>query len=142
MCTVARSLIGGLVILVASAAFAQNSQVQNGPTACGHLVPRPSMLPPASSGPVVYLIVPCFEAQPNKPASSFATYLSYIQLHPSRPSLDEWVPYDEDAKRTIQDDFRRLWGSGLLRELNIDVRDYTFANGVVGKLVIYNMQDR
>jgi hypothetical protein len=100
------------------------------------------MLPPASSGPVVYLIVPCFEAHRNKPASSFETYLRYIQLRPSRPSLDEWIPYDEDAKRTIQDDFRRLWGSGLLRELNIDVHDYAFANGVVGKLVIYNMQDR
>ena len=142
MCTLLRSLIGGLVILVASGTYAQRSQRQSGPTTCGNLIPRPSMLPPASSGPVVYLIVPCFEAQRNKPASSFETYLSYIHLRPSRPSLDDWVPYDDDAKRTVQDDFRRLWDSGLLRELNIDVRDYAFANGVVGKLVIYNMQDR
>jgi hypothetical protein len=142
MRTVARSLISsGFVIAVAGGAFAQTSQAQPEPRVCGALVPQPSILPPADSSPLLYLIAPCFEVQGNRSVHRVETYLSYIHLHPSRPSLGEWVPFDEQAKRTIEDDSRRLWASGLLRELNIEVKDYTFANGVVGKLVIYNIQD-
>lgn len=40
----------------------------------------------------------------------------------------------------MQSDFRRLWESGRLRDLSINVTDYTFPNGVVGKFVTYAIQ--
>ena len=61
---------------------------------------------------------------------------------PSRPSEGVWVPYDEAAEKTIRDDFKRLWATNFLDNLSIDADDYTFSNGVVGKLVIYNMEER
>ena len=35
-----------------------------------------------------------------------------------------------------------LWGNNLLDNLSVDARDYTFSNGVIGKLIIYNMEER
>ena len=66
----------------------------------------------------------------------------YIQTKPSRPSEGVWVPYNEAAEQTIRDDFKRLWGTNFLDNLWVDVTDYTFANGVVGKLISYNMEER
>ena len=40
------------------------------------------------------------------------------------------------------DDFRRLWNTNFLDDLSIDVQDYTFANGVIGKVVTYNLEER
>jgi outer membrane protein insertion porin family len=111
-------------------------------TICGQPVPSPRALPPANSGPVVYLIAPCFEAQGNTYMVEPQTYLYYIQLKSSQPSQGIWVPYDEGAERTILDDFRRLWATNFLDNLSIDVKDYTFSNGVVGKLVTYNLEER
>src|SRR3954467_893612 len=42
----------------------------------------------------------------------------------------------------ILDDFKRLWATNFLDDLSIDVADYHFANGVIGKLVTYNMEER
>ncbi len=70
------------------------------------------------------------------------TYLYYIQTKPSRPSADAWVPYDDAAEQTIRDDFRRLWATNFLDDLSIEVKDYAFPNGVEGKIVIYNMEER
>jgi hypothetical protein len=53
-----------------------------------------------------------------------------------------WAPYDEAAEKTISEDFHRLWDTRLLVDLRINVTDYTFSNGVVGKIVVYNMTER
>ena len=42
----------------------------------------------------------------------------------------------------MRDDFKRLWATNFLDDLSIDVQDYTFSNGVIGKLVTYNMEER
>ena len=52
------------------------------------------------------------------------------------------MPYDETTEKTIRDDFHRLWNTNFLDNLWIDVSDYTFSNGVIGKLVTYNMEER
>ena len=39
-------------------------------------------------------------------------------------------------------DFKRLWATGFLDDLTIEAADYTFANGVVGKLIVYRMEER
>ena len=117
---------------------------QGGETAriCGVPVAPPASLPPAGSGPVVYLMAPCFQAQGNVSTVEPQTYLYYIQLRPSQPSQNVWIPYDEKAEQTMLEDFKRLWGTNFLSDLSIEVTDYPFSNGVTGKLVTYNMEER
>ena len=90
----------------------------------------------------MFQIVPCFEAQGNVSLVDIQTYLYYIQLKSSRPSEGVWVPYDETAEKTILDDFKRLWATNFLDDISIDVTDYPFTNGVIGKIVTYNLEER
>ena len=71
------------------------------PTLCGQPVPEPARLPPADSGPLVYVLGLCFDAQNNQSAVEPETYLYYLRLRPSRPSQSEWVPFDESTRATI-----------------------------------------
>jgi outer membrane protein insertion porin family len=111
-------------------------------TICGQPVPPPRALPPDGSGPVVYFIAPCFLKQGGSPIVEAETYMYYIQLRGSQPSQGIWVPYDEKAEATILEDFKRLWATSFLDDLSIEVQDYVFTNGVVGKLVTYHMEER
>jgi outer membrane protein insertion porin family len=111
-------------------------------TVCGQAIPPPRALPPANSGPVVYLLAPCFLAQGNVYLVEPQTYLYYIQLKASQPSQSIWVPWTDDTEKTLLEDFRRLWNTNFLDDLSIDVQDYTFANGVLGKVVTYNLEER
>ena len=141
------AILLGLVALAAAPLRAQDPAPQP-PAApgtvrfCGQDVPPPASLPPAGSSPVVYLFGPCFEAQGGASVIDPETYLYYIQLKPSQPSQGNWTPYDEAAEKTILEDFHRLWNTNFLDNLWIDVTNYTFSNGVVGKLVSYNMEER
>ena len=42
----------------------------------------------------------------------------------------------------IREDFKRLWATNFLDDLAIRVEDYKFSNGVIGKLVVYDMEER
>ncbi len=112
------------------------------PTLCGQPVPAPARLPPAGSGPLIYVLGLCFSTQGNQSAVEPETYLYYLRLRPSRPSQDDWVPFDDDTRRTIKEDFRRLWATGFLDDLRIEATDYTFANGVAGRIVTYHLEER
>ena len=112
------------------------------PELCGQPIPAPATLPPAGSGPVVYYIGLCFSAQGNVSAVEAETYLTYIKLQPSRPSRGEWVPYDDAAYDIAREDFKRLWATDFLDDLSIEASDYTFANGVVGKVITYHLEER
>lgn len=70
------------------------------------------------------------------------TYLYYIQTPLSRPSEGTWVPYTEDTERSLQEDFKRLWATNFLDNLWIETLDDPFPNGVMGKHVIYHMEER
>src|SRR5262245_51416537 len=135
-------LVFASLLPAATAHAQQGAPPANPTTVCGSPIPRPAALPPAGSGPVVFQIVPCFEAQGNVALVDLQTYLYYIQLKPSAPSQGVWTPYNEETEKAIHDDFKRLWGTGFLDNLSIETEDYTFPNGVVGKLVIYNMEER
>lgn len=125
----------------AAAAPAARSMAPQGgqPAICGQPLAIPRNLPPAGSPPVIFGIGVCFPRQGNASVIDPQTYLYYIQVRPSRPSENVWVPYDEKA---VLEDFRRLWNTNFLDDLWVEVDDYTFANGVVGKLVTYNMEER
>ena len=111
-------------------------------TICGQTVPAPAKLPPAGSGPVVDHVVLCFEKQGGFPVIEANTYLYYIQMKGSQPSLDQWLPYNEAAEQTVLADFKRLWATNFLDDLVIDVRDVRYSNGVIGKVIIYSMEER
>jgi outer membrane protein insertion porin family len=113
-------------------------------TICGLTVPAPSKLPPAGSKPVLYQIIPCFEKQGGFPVIEANTYLYYIELKSrvSLPSTDRWAPYDAETERVILADFKRLWATNFLDDLAAEVVDVRFSNGVVGKVVVYSMEER
>ena len=149
-----RTIIGiGFVVIAISpeASFAQvegNSQLDtstadgNVRTLCGTPVAPPSNLPPTDLGPVIYTLELCFPRQGNVSMIEAQTYLYYISLLPSRPSQNDWVRYDALAEGTMTDDFERLWDTNFLEDLSIETSDYVFENGVVGKLVTYQMEER
>ena len=117
---------------------------QTGQTVCGQPVPAPRTLPPAGSGPVVYQVVPCFEKQGGFPVVEANTYLYYIEMKSrlSNSQTGKWVPYDDAIEQVIREDFKRLWATNFLDDLAIRVEDYTFSNGVIGKMVVYDMEER
>src|SRR5262245_3756319 len=134
-----------LAAAVAAPAFAQNQAAgQELPPIrfCGQEAAAPRAQPPAGSGPVVLAFGPCFEAQGGTSVIEPQTYLYYIQLKQSRPSEGVWIPYDDATEKTLLQDFRSLWGTNFLDNLWIDVADYKFPNGTLGKVVSYNMEER
>jgi hypothetical protein len=90
---------------------------------------------------VVLVAVPCFE-MPGGGASIPQAYQRYVELKPSRPSDGVWISYDDYARKTMQDDYRRLWDTGKFDDLSITVTDYIFLNGVIGKFVTYTAHER
>ena len=84
----------------------------------------------------------CFEKQGGASMIEPETYLYYLQVKPSEPSRDRWIPYDAEAERVILGDFRRLWATNFLDDLAIDIRDVPLARGVTGKVVVFNMEER
>jgi outer membrane protein insertion porin family len=122
----------------ATASAAQGGQVLQ----CGQPVPPPRALPPAGSGPILYTIAPCFQRQGGASVVEPQTYLYYIQTRPSRPSAGTWISWNDETERSVLEDFKRLWATNFLDDLSIEVHDYTFTNGVIGKLVTYHMEER
>ena len=99
-------------------------------------------LPPADSGPVIRTIELQFHPV-NQSVIESETYLYYIQTRPSSPSAGTWVPYDAQAEASLLEDFQRLWGTNFLDDLWIEVNDdVPYENGVVGKHVIFHMEER
>jgi outer membrane protein insertion porin family len=141
---------GSVWVALASGTLAYAQQVPAAPrpgaplTVCGVSVSPPATLPPAGSGPVLWQLAACFEAQGNVTLVDSQTYLYYIQLqqHLSRASQNLWTPYDEKIEQIIRDDFHRLWNTNFLDDLKIERVDYTFANGVVGHIIVYHMEER
>ncbi|MBP1634418.1 MAG: bamA 2 [Acidobacteria bacterium] len=126
----------------ASVPDAQQAPLSGTITWCGAQVGAPSVLPPAGSGPVLYLLGVCFPEQGGVSVIEPETYQYYIQTKRSLPSQNAWVAWDDAVENSIRDDFKRLWATSFLDNLSIEVTDYQFPNGVIGKLVAYNMEER
>ena len=69
---------------------------------------------------MIFQIVPCFDRQGHVSMVEPETYLHYIHTPVSRPSQNEWVPFDETARESVRQDFTRLWGTGFLDDLTIE----------------------
>jgi outer membrane protein insertion porin family len=110
---------------------------------CGREIGPPSQLPPAGSGPVIYQIGLCFPEQGNASVIEAETYLFYIHTKTSDPKTGNWSRWDDvQTPESLRQDFKELWGMKFLDNLSIEVTDYPFTNGVIGKLIAYNMEER
>jgi outer membrane protein insertion porin family len=98
-------------------------------------------LPPANSGPVVRVIELRFEPV-NESLIEPQTYLYYIQTQSSRGSDGVWIPFTEQTEQTLLADFKRLWATNFLDNLRIEVLDEPYPNGVMGKHIIFHMEER
>jgi outer membrane protein insertion porin family len=128
---------------LAPQAAAPTGPVQDLPaTICNQTVPEPARLPPASSAPVLAAVMLCFEKQGGSPVVEANTYLYYMQAKGSRPSLNEWILYNDTVQQVALGDFKRLWATNFLDDLQIEVHDIRYANGVPGKVLVYNMEER
>lgn len=117
------------------------AQVPAAPAPAPAQAAAPRRQPPAGSGPVISQTEIRFHPV-NESIIEPQTYLYYIQTPLSRPSENAWVPYNEATERTLLEDFKRLWATGFLDNLWIETIDETFDNGVLGKHVIYHMEER
>src|SRR5688572_15348829 len=103
------ALVFGLVVRSTAAQAPTNPAQVAGPpasagsviTVCEREVAPPANLPPAGSGPVVWLLAPCFLKQGGSATIDVDTYLFYIKLPTSRPSANVWVPYDDKAEQLM-----------------------------------------
>ena len=111
-------------------------------TACGTPVAAPVALPPAGSPPFIWILELCFPRQGNSSTVDSDTYLYWVKLAQSLPSQGKFVPYDDKAEAQMIADFKALWDTKFLEDLSIEVTDHTFENGVVGKMVVYSMEER
>jgi outer membrane protein insertion porin family len=144
-----------VALLAASDASAQDAPARQGTgqpgdpiklpaTVCDLPIPAPSKPPPAGSPPLVNNILLCFAKQGGAPVIEANTYLFYMQMtnQVSRPQEGRWVPFTEETEQVILRDFKSLWATTFLDDLSIEVLDVDMGNGVIGKLIVYNMEER
>ena len=101
-------------------------------------------LPPEGSPTLLRGIEIRFPTQDNVGGVDYDTYLYYMQItdHISAPSQGKWVPYSEATERVALADYQRLWDTGFLSDLWIEVIDDPYPNGVPAKRIIYNLEER
>jgi outer membrane protein insertion porin family len=131
-----------------SLAFAQAAP-QGPPTVltksvCGRELGAPAATPPANTT-FIWIWELCFPTQGDVPGVEPETYQYYAKIINllSRPSQGLWVPWDDRAEEIIRSDFNTLMrNTTFLDDLRIEVNDYTFPNGAVGKIISYIAEER
>ena len=100
--------------------------------------------PPDGSPPVVKLVELNFESQGGAASVDLETYMYYMEMmnHLSAASQGRWEPYTEDIEQILVEDFRRLWDTGFLDDLSVDVVDEPYDNGVIGKYITFRFEER
>ena len=99
--------------------------------------------PPPGSALLLRAVEFRFPTQGNISSRRPDTYVRQIEVrrHVSLPSQDRWLPYAE-AEAFIVEDAERLWRSGQLETLWVEVRDDPYENGVMAKRLIFNFVER
>lgn len=127
-----------MLLLAAALAVAVPASLAAEPAAAEQ---QPLPQPPAGSGPLLRFMELRFHPE-NVSLVEPQTYLYYIQTQPSRSLDGVWVPFDEAVEASLLADFQRLWGTAFLDNLWIEVEDAPYDNGVMGKRVIFHMEER
>ena len=102
------------------------------------------VLPPEGSPPLMRTVELKFGSKDGGSSINYDTYLFYMEItnHISSSSQQRWVPYDQDTVKILRGDFYRLWDTGFLDDLSIQVVDDPYPNGVIGKHAIFHLVER
>ena len=101
------------------------------------------MVPPPGAGPVYRTTMLTFPKQGDVSSIEPATYLYYIQALASRPcQTGTFIPWNETLEQRLLADYQRLWGTKFLTDLTLEVVDEPYENGVIGKRVVFVMEER
>ncbi len=112
---------------------------------CKDLLPeQTNNQPPAGSAPVYRCAQIMAHAAGDRvtevdPMIEATTYAGRLTAAWSLVDRNQWKPYDEAI---IEADFWRLWRTEFLEDLWIQVIDEPFANGVIGKHVVFHFEER
>lgn len=138
-----RRVVLALAALVCLAPATGLAQVTPPPAQSQAATPPQPPLPPTDIGPVLRAlelrIVPnnVFEVVP------YETYQYYIRTQASQPlTRGTWVAFDEATERSLLADFDRLIATPFVDDLRIEVLDSPYPNGVMGKHVIFFIEER
>ena len=134
-------VLAGLIAPVASSGCAAKAAPSVSVTVCGSSVAIARMSASTDGPAVVMMAAPCLMQDDGTPVIPPA-YRRHIELPASRPLDGVWVPYDANTMKLMLGDYKRLWDTGLLSDLTFSITDYTFPNGVIGKLIAYTLKER
>ena len=101
-------------------------------------------LPPPDSPTLFTSVELRFPNQGNVSSVEGQTYLYYMEIDDqvSLPSQGRWTPFDETIEEVLLEDFQRLWDTGFLTDLSIEIIDDSYPNGVVGRRAVFLMEER
>ena len=106
---------------------------------------QPVPLPPPDSPTLFTTIEIQAPTQGNVLSVEGQTYLYYMEIdddYISLPSQGRWTPYDETIEQVLLGDFERLWDTGFLTDLTIEIVDDPYPNGVQGRRAIFLLEER
>ena len=105
---------------------------------------QPAPLPPPDSPTLFTTLQILAPTQGNVLSVEGNTYLYYMEIDElvSAPSEGRWTPYDETIEQVLLGDFQRLWNTGFLTDLTIEIVDDPYPNGVQGRRVIFLLEER
>ena len=135
-----------VALTCAAPAFAQTATASQTPPPAQRPAAPPQATPPkpvppplAGSAPVLKSVELRFHPD-NSPMVDPYTYLFYIKSRPGVIANGE--PYVLYNEADLLADFRRLWATNFLDNLWIEVLDEPYPNGVIGKHVIFHLEER
>ena len=108
-------------------------------------MPPPAALPPAGSGPVIWLLEPCFPTQGNASTVEPETYLYYIKLpSPASRRRASGCPYDDAAEQIdAATTSSALWATNFLEDLSIEAQRLHLPQRRRRQVIVtYNMEER
>ena len=138
------SILAVLLVTLPAGAVTAAAQNQQTPSIFGSPAQPAPALPPEGSPVLMRNMELRFPTQGNVSGVELNTYLYYMEIknHVTLPSQGKWVPYNEATERIVLDDFQKLWDTGFLNDIWIEVVDEPWENGVEGKRVIFNLEER
>ncbi len=105
---------------------------------------QPSPLPPPDSPTLFTTLQILAPTQGNVLSVEGQTYLYYMEIDElvSLPSQGRWTPWDETIEQVLLEDFQRLWDTGFLTDLTIEIVDDPYPNGVQGRRAVFLLEER
>ena len=113
-------------------------------TVVGEQPQPPVALPPPDSPTLFRSIQLSLPTQGNVSSVEGQTYLYYMESddYISSSAEGRWTPFDETIEQVLLADFQRLWDTGFLTDLRIEIIDDPYPNGVAAKRAVFLLEER